>query len=96
LSASPTQPRRSDGILCDTDELTSHDFIKSIQKTTHNVSDFSITNTNGAPRPLADIERDALQHALQHYGGNVTQAAISLGLAKSTFYRKLKEYELAS
>lgn len=47
-----------------------------------------------APRPLSDLERDAMQNALLYYGGNVTQAAQSLGLAKSTFYRKLKEYGL--
>ncbi len=81
-------------VMSDSAQLSATDFFAPLEK--EKTSDFSITNTKGAPRLLADVERDALQHALQHYDGNVTQAAISLGLAKSTFYRKLKEYELAS
>jgi DNA-binding NtrC family response regulator len=52
----------------------------------------SVALADGTPRPFIDVERDVLQYALIHHGGNVTQAALSLGLAKSTFYRKLKEF----
>ncbi|NBX66497.1 MAG: sigma-54-dependent Fis family transcriptional regulator [Proteobacteria bacterium] len=52
----------------------------------------SLTHADGTPRTLADIERDALHYALSHAGGNVTLAAKNLALAKSTFYRKLKEH----
>jgi len=51
---------------------------------------------SGEPRPMIEIERDAIQFALSYYQGNVTKAAAALGLAKSTFYRKLKELGLSA
>lgn len=42
------------------------------------------------PRPLAEIENEAIQNALTYFHGNMTQAATALGLAKSTLYRKLR------
>lgn len=51
----------------------------------------SIAGADGVPRPLLDVERDALAYALAHAEGNVTQAAKLLGLAKSTFYRRMKD-----
>lgn len=44
-----------------------------------------------APQKLSDMERNAMENALAYFAGNVTKAAQALGLAKSTFYRKLKE-----
>ncbi len=41
------------------------------------------------PRPLIEIENEAIQNALNYYNGNITQAAKALGLAKSTLYRKI-------
>lgn len=52
----------------------------------------SLAMPDGTPRKMADIERDSLEYALSHAKGNITLAAKNLGLAKSTFYRKLKEY----
>lgn len=46
-----------------------------------------------ALKPLDEIERDAIQHAMTHHDGNVTQAAITLGMAKSTLYRKLQNHK---
>lgn len=42
------------------------------------------------PRPLVEVENEAIQNALDYFHGNITQAATALGLAKSTLYRKLK------
>lgn len=55
----------------------------------------SIAGPDGTVRPLLDIERDAIRYALTQTGGNVTRAADALGLAKSTFYRRLKELDVA-
>ena len=44
--------------------------------------------------PLAEVERQALVHALELSANNVTEAARSLGLNRSTLYRKLKKYGL--
>ncbi len=48
------------------------------------------SSLSGAPRPLAEVEREAIQNALNYFQGNVTQAAKALGIAKSTLYRKLE------
>ncbi|HZI12536.1 MAG TPA: sigma 54-interacting transcriptional regulator, partial [Myxococcus sp.] len=46
--------------------------------------------------PLEEVERRAFEHALRHFGGNVTQAARALGVAKGTFYSKIRRYGLVS
>lgn len=40
-------------------------------------------------KPMTIIEREVMEMALQHYNNNVTKASKALGMAKSTFYRKL-------
>lgn len=47
----------------------------------------------GARRPLASLEQteaQAIMNALQAAGGNKNQAALSLGIARSTLYRKVR------
>ena len=43
---------------------------------------------------LADVERQALAHALEATDNNISKAAQALGIDRSTLYRKLKSYEL--
>ena len=45
---------------------------------------------------LAEVERQALLHALEIAANNVTMAARSLGINRATLYRKLKKYDLLS
>lgn len=45
-------------------------------------------------RPLEVIEREAIQDALQSFGGNRKRAAEALGLGLRTLYDKLKRYGL--
>jgi len=45
--------------------------------------------------PLADLERRAIIAVLERKGGNVKEAAASLGIDRSTLYDKLKRYEIA-
>jgi len=40
--------------------------------------------------PLRAIEEEAFRMALEEHGGNTTQAAKALGVARATFYRRLK------
>lgn len=49
-----------------------------------------LLNKDGQLRLLEEIERDAMEFGFLHEGGNVTRAAEALGIAKSTFYRRLK------
>jgi two-component system, repressor protein LuxO len=39
-------------------------------------------------RPLRDIEKEAIEHAIAHFGDNIPQAAAALGVSPSTIYRK--------
>ncbi len=48
----------------------------------------------GIVRPLADIEKMAIEHALGVCGGNKTRAAQMLGISRQTLRTKLKEYAL--
>ncbi|HYO52046.1 sigma-54 interaction domain-containing protein [Archangium sp.] len=41
-----------------------------------------------------EVERSAFEHALRHCAGNVAQAAKALGVAKGTFYSKIRRYGL--
>jgi two-component system response regulator HydG len=46
--------------------------------------------------PLQELERRAIQEALQHTRGDRTIAAQMLGIGRTTLYRKLKEYQIES
>ncbi len=44
-------------------------------------------------KSLAQVEREAIDHAMQHFAGNITKVAAALEVAPSTLYRKLKQYQ---
>jgi DNA-binding NtrC family response regulator len=44
--------------------------------------------------PLAEIEKNAILHAIEYTKGDRTVAAAMLGIGRTTLYRKLKEYGL--
>ena len=46
------------------------------------------------PRPLVDLERDAIAAALRYFTGNRTRAAEALGIGVRTLYDKIKRYDL--
>lgn len=46
------------------------------------------------PRPLVELERDAIVAALDAVGGNRRKAAEILGIAERTLYDKLKRYDI--
>lgn len=45
---------------------------------------------DGRFKTLADIETETLHMVLKHFDKNITRTAEALGVAKSTFYRKIK------
>jgi two-component system response regulator FlrC len=47
---------------------------------------------DGAIRPLAELEREAVLNALESVGGNRRKAAELLGIGERTLYDKLKKY----
>ena len=47
-------------------------------------------------RPVDEAERDAIVTALRSAGGNKVAAATALGLARSTLYRKIRQYGISA
>lgn len=45
----------------------------------------------GEVRSLQDVEADMIRFAIEHHAGRMTKVARSLGIGRSTLYRKLKE-----
>jgi transcriptional regulator of acetoin/glycerol metabolism len=43
---------------------------------------------------FAEIEKQAIQNALNNNNGNVLKAAKELGLARQTMYNKMQKYNL--
>lgn len=54
----------------------------------------NLAGLDGQPRTLSELESDAIQSAIAHHEGRMTKVARSLGIGRSTLYRKLKEYGL--
>lgn len=50
----------------------------------------------GDVKPIVALERDLIAFAIDHYDGHMSKIARTLGIGRSTLYRKLKEYELVS
>ena len=48
----------------------------------------------GVVRPIAEIEKLAIEHALRVCEGNKTRAAQQLGISRQTLRTKLKEFAL--
>ena len=49
-----------------------------------------IISDNGEVKTLQQLEDEVIKYALIHYKHNMTQTAKALGIAKSTFYKKVK------
>lgn len=54
----------------------------------------NLSGSDGTPRTLSELESDAIQSAITYHDGRMTKVARSLGIGRSTLYRKLKEYGL--
>ncbi len=51
------------------------------------------SRVNGEVRPLWQVERDAIEHAIAACGGNISKAAAMLEISASTIYRKKQAWE---
>lgn len=45
-------------------------------------------------RSLQEFEKQQIMDALHRFGGDVVQAGLSMGLSKSTIYRRIKKYQI--
>jgi two-component system response regulator FlrC len=75
-------------ILADSDEIdASHLWIDEAP-----ASAPSASSSGGAVKPLVELEKEAILHALETVGGNRRKAAELLGIGERTLYDKLKKY----
>ncbi len=90
-------------VLCDGDVLDVDDFtalpiggtspVSEDMALPEHISETALTmlDVDGHLKTMDQIEQAAMQFSLQYHDNNVTQAARALNMAKSTFYRKLKQ-----
>jgi len=82
-------------VLSDHATLETMDFVSLTQETGDTPPNagasslLSLLQHDGTLKSLDVIEHEAIKHALKKCLNNVTKAATSLGIAKSTFYKKL-------
>ncbi|MBN1960636.1 MAG: sigma-54-dependent Fis family transcriptional regulator [Deltaproteobacteria bacterium] len=76
-------------IIADHDEIIS----KDLSNLTNTTTEPSLKNKLG-PRPLREVEREAIIKALDATDGHRKQAAELLGIGLRTLYDKIKEYKL--
>lgn len=50
-----------------------------------------LQHPGGRFKTMEELEAEAIHAVLEHYEGNITRASDALGIAKSTFYRKIKQ-----
>ncbi len=63
---------------------------------TRNPAGWAETPAPGVILPLVEIEKRAIRRTLEYTRGDRMMAANLLGIGRTTLYRKLKEYQLAS
>lgn len=51
----------------------------------------NMRHTDGSFKTMSEIETETLRTMLAHFENNITRASDILGIAKSTFYRKIKD-----
>lgn len=82
-------------VLSEDDVLQIHDFVFSgtvasdVQPIAQSPFSLSLFHPSGEMKLLKECEEQIMSLALTHYEGNITRAAKALGIAKSTFYRRL-------
>lgn len=45
---------------------------------------------------LEEMERTAIENALKKHSGNITNAALELGITRQALYRKIEKYGLTT
>jgi len=67
------------------------DVISSVDSTESSNLSISLRNSDCSFKTMSDIEAEVMHLVLEHFGKNITSASEVLGIAKSTFYRKMKD-----
>lgn len=75
-------------IMCDQSSLKEHDFFFLTQKST------TQTRVSQNQLNLDELEKKAVERAMEKFGGNISKAAKELGLTRASLYRRLEKYGL--
>ncbi|HEU5046469.1 MAG TPA: helix-turn-helix domain-containing protein [Rickettsiales bacterium] len=67
----------------------------SLYNNADDVMSFSLLNDDGNVRQIQELEQEAINRAIKHYDGRMTEVARRLGIGRSTLYRKLNHTRLA-
>lgn len=76
-------------IMSDTDELTCNDILFSPLESAETSSSTMEIETN-----LSNLEKNAIQKAIEKHNGNITHAAKELGLTRTALYRRMNKYNI--
>ena len=80
-------------ILLNGDYITEKELPLNITQTYSEESDWVATKpANTEPRPLEEVEKEAILAALEASGGNKSETARRLGINRKTLHQKLKNY----
>jgi DNA-binding NtrC family response regulator len=55
-----------------------------------------LLDERGEMRPIGALEEEVIRFAIGHYRGQMSEVARRLGIGRSTLYRKIKDYGIAS
>jgi len=55
-----------------------------------------LLDERGEMRPIGALEEEVIRFAIEHYRGQMSEVARRLGIGRSTLYRKVKDYGIAS
>ena len=55
-----------------------------------------LLDERGEMRPIGALEEEVIRFAIGHYRGRMSEVARRLGIGRSTLYRKMKDYGIAS
>jgi len=80
--------------LSEHSEITHLDLPPSFRETTVPLLDEGTAFPYSESLSLAQLEAEHIRRVLRHYAGNTTKTAHSLGISRSTLWRKMREYGL--
>ncbi len=81
-------------VLARSDKLTVRDLPVNIRENTGGAARVTLSPVKGGALSINDAERQLTVRALELHKGNVTKAAIELGISRRTLHRKLNEFGL--
>lgn len=82
-------------IMAESSSLRADDLLFSpIEQTPADSDIYSTDSPHSEPRSLEEVEKRAIEQAMQRHSGNISKAAQELGLTRAALYRRLEKYQI--